>query len=194
MCAFADTFVTQVAEPYARIIANAKTPAERSSGMQIRLNQGLAAITDASGPNPAGNLLDLVVLVTLQRASIEEYWIPHLLHGDGADLLAAYKQSEAEAWQLAGVIFTDQQVVDLKNFITKWKRDNPAYDYTAGIRLTNFIRNTPASNKAQILASSLLGVLDVDPLKGLDPVTQEAERYRILTERLVYISMRAQSF
>jgi hypothetical protein len=191
VCGFADTFITRVAEPYNQIIANAKTPEERAWALQSRLGQGLAALTDATGPNPHVNLLDIVVLVSLERMSIEDHWIPNLLHDDGKDLLAAYKQSEKEVWEMAGLLFTDQQVADLKNLIAKWKQENPTFYYTGFVRFTDFISNAPASKNSPILPSSLLGLLNIDPLAGLDPVTEEAERFRMLSERLVFVGMRA---
>ncbi len=148
------------------------------------------AITDASGPNPPVNLLDIVVLVSLERMSIEEHWIPSLLHDDGKDLLAAYEQSEREGWELAGQIFTDQQIADLKNTVARWKRENPAFYYTAFIRFTDFITAAPASKNQQLLPSSLFGLLNIDPLAGLDPAIEEAERFRMLSERLVFVGMR----
>jgi len=186
---FADTFVTRVAEPYTRIATNARTPEERSWALQTRLGQSLAALTDASGPNPSENLLDIVVLVTLQRRSIQEYWIPNLLHDDGQALLAAYKQSETDAWDLAARTFTNQQIIDLKSLIDKWQRENPPSSYTAFIRFTDSIGSSRNRGRNDISASKLLDLLNVDPFKGLDPVTQEAERYRMLSERLVFVGM-----
>jgi hypothetical protein len=188
---FADTFLTRVAEPYGRIIATAKTPQVRTWALQTRLGQALGALTDATGPNPSANLIDIVVMVTLQRMSIEEHWIPTLLHDDGNDLLDAYKESEKNAWKLADLTFTDQQVTDLRNAIVKWKRENPGFHYTAYVRFTDFVSSAPTSkNNSLSLPSSLLGMLNIDPLQGLDPVTEEAERIRMLSERLLFVGMR----
>jgi len=188
---FTDSFMSRVALSYDRIIANAKTPAERSWAIQSRLGQSVAALTDATGPNPTVNLLDVVVLVTLKRMSIQEYWIPNLLHDDGNDLLAAYRQSEKEIWDLAYRTFTGQQIVELQILIAKWKKENPTQFYTGFIKFTDFVNNAPeASKHTQAFPSSLLGLLYIDPLAGLDPVAQEAHEFRTLSERLVFVAMR----
>jgi hypothetical protein len=188
---FTDSFMSRVAVSYDRIIANAKTPEERSWALQSRLGQAVASLTDATGPNPTVNLLDVVVLVTLKRMSIEEYWIPNLLHDDGKDLLAAYRQSEKEIWDLAYRTFNGQQIVELQILIAKWKKENPNQYYTGFIKFTDFVSNAPeASKHTQAFPSSLLGLLYIDPLAGLDPVAQEAHEFRTLSERLVFVAMR----
>ena len=182
----ADTFMTRVTAPYNQVIATAKTPEVRSWALQTRLGQGLAMLSNATGPVPSVNLLNIVVQISLQTRSIEEYWNPALLHEDGSELLAAYKQSEADAWALAAQTFTEQQIADLKDLLVKWKKQNPASSYTGFVKFADTIGRPAASSNALILPSSLLGLLNVNPLAGLDPVTQEAARYRMLTERIVH--------
>jgi hypothetical protein len=189
---FTDTFMTRVAAPYGQIIAKAKSPEERAWALESRLGQASAALSDATGPNPAVNLLDAVVLVTLKRRSIEEYWIPNLLHDDGKDLLNAYRVSEKEIWDLAARTFTDEQITELRELIAKWARENPSRYSTGFVKFSDFSVHGPMdSAHPQNLPSSLLGLLYIDPLASLDPVTQEAHGFRMLAERLVFIAMRA---
>jgi hypothetical protein len=189
---FTDTFMTRVAAPYSQIIAKAKSPEERAWALESRLGQATAALSDATGPNPAVNLLDAVALVTLKRMSIENYWIPNLLHDDGKDLLNAYKVSEKEIWDLAARTFTEEQIDELRELIAKWARENPSRYSTGFVKFSDFAGNGPLDPKqAQNLPSSLLGLLYIDPLASLDPVTQEAHGFRMLAERLVFIAMRA---
>ncbi|HEY1923071.1 MAG TPA: hypothetical protein VGG44_10015 [Tepidisphaeraceae bacterium] len=188
---FSDAFMSRVALPYDQLISSGKTPEVRSWALKSRFGQAVAVLSDATGPNPTVNLLDVVVLVTLKRISIEEYWIPHLLHDDGNDLLAAYRQSETEVWNLAARIFTSQQIVDLHRAIAEWRNDNPNSYYVGFIKFTDFLEGSSTSSKhAMSMPSSLLGLLYIDPLAGLDPVTQEARGFRVLAERLMFVAMR----
>ena len=60
----------------------------------------LAALDIATGPNGEINLLDMVVMVTLKRQSIEEYDVPEILGGKGGEyLLPAYQRSYDEIWR-----------------------------------------------------------------------------------------------
>jgi hypothetical protein len=188
---FADSFMSRVGFQYNQIIINAKTPQQRTWALQARLGQGIATLSDSTEPNPTVNLLNMVVLVTLKRMSIQDYWIPNLLHENGNDLLTAYQESEKDAWELAARVFTDQQITDLHNLIDKWKKDNPDQYYTGFIKFTDFIDSAPAnSNHGQAPPSNLFRLLYVDPFAGLDPVAQEARNIRIVSERVVYVALR----
>jgi hypothetical protein len=187
----ADTSMTRVAAPYNQIVATAKTPEVRSWALQTRVGQALATVSNATGPVPSANLLNLVVQISLQTRSLDEYWVPFLLHADGLDLLAAYKQSEADAWALVAQTFTAQQIADLKDLLAKWKKQNAASSSTGFVKFADTFGRPTAANNALTLPSSLLAILNVNPLAGLDPVTQEAARYRMLTERIVYIALRS---
>ena len=190
---FGDTFIARIAMPYGQIIATAKSREVRSWALSNRLGQAIATLADSTGPNPVENLLDLVVMVTLKRMSIQEHWIPDLLHEDGKDLLEAYKQSEAQVWDLAAKVFTPGQCEDLRATIEKWKSENPKTYALGFIKFTDFVGGVsrPSDlNKSVAPPTSLLTLLSVDPLVGLDPVTQEARGFRMLSERVVFIAMR----
>lgn len=156
--------------------------------LQHKLGQGLAALTDASSPNPGANLLNVVVLVTLTRMSIENYWIPNVLHDDGRDLLAAYQQSETEVWELAGRVFTPQQITELHAAIADIVANNAKAYYTGFIRFTDFTEKSSGPSKKQSpkIYSDLIGILNVGPLSHLDPATQEAQYPNALGKNSVY--------
>jgi hypothetical protein len=188
---FTDMFISRMAPSYAYIAANPRTPEERTWALQNRLFQGMAALSDATGPDPSENLLDIVVLVTAQRMAIEEYWIPNLLHDDGKDLLIVYQENERDAWAIASRVFTDEQVLDLHRAIADWKKANPKALTTGFIKFSDFLGSSSASHdNAQNVPPSLLSLLYIDPLAGLDPITEEAHGFRVLGERLAFVAMR----
>jgi hypothetical protein len=188
---FADNFSIRMAGSFDQIAANAPTPEVRYWAMQNKAGQALAAVTDASGPNPAINLLDLTVMVTLKRMTIEDHFIPALLHDQGQDLLAAYKQSEAEAWTLSAQVFSPAQITELHGLIAKWKQNNPKQSYVGFVRFSDFANAATTTKMGlQFNPASILGILNVDPLAGLSPLEQEAQEYRQLAERMVYVSLR----
>jgi hypothetical protein len=190
--AFNDTFMTRVTQQYTEIIFRAKTPEVRSWAIRSRLSQGMAALSDATGPNPTENLLNFVVQVTLKRMSLEENWIPNLLHDDGKDLLTEYQKSEKDVWDLAARVFTSEQIAELHELIDRWRRDNPESYYAGFVKFTDFVGSAPPSSpNSQKVLNSLIGLVYVDPFEGLDPVAQEAHGFRMLSERIVFIALRA---
>jgi hypothetical protein len=191
VCGFTDNFLTRVSGPYQQIVSNPATPAQRKWALQSRLGQAIAAVTDATGPNPIVNMLDLTVMVTLKRMSIENRAIPELLHEQGEPLLAAYKQSESEIWTLAATRLNQTQVDELHALIDQWWKDNPDQANVGFVRFTNFARNAATVKvKGRSASDDLLSLLYVDPLAGLDPIAKQAQGFRDLAERLTYIGMR----
>jgi hypothetical protein len=186
---FTETFFSRVGEKYDDIATHAKSPEERTWALQHRLGQSIATLADATGPNPSVNLMNVTVMITFTRMSIEEHWIPTLLHDDGKELLAAYKQSEKEAWDLSVRVFTPVQLQALRDVMDQWKRDNPTVYYTGFIKFTDFaIKKAPGRSKN--MPSNLLSLLYIDPLAGLDPVALEAHDFRMLSERILYLAVR----
>jgi hypothetical protein len=189
---FADNFTVRMAGCYDQIALHAATPQQRYWAMQNKAGQALAAVTAASGPNPAVNLLDLIVMVTLKRMSVEEYFGPDATDEQAQDLLAAYKQSETEIWILAAGVFSPAQITELHGLIATWKKNNPKQSYVGFVRFSDFANaaTTAKQSGGQFNPGSILGILNVDPLAGLSPIEQEAQEYRQLAERMVYISLR----
>src|SRR5438132_3163836 len=69
---------------------------------KVRYSGNVLAI--ASGPNTLANLLDLIVLVTLTRNSIQDYWMPKV-YGDSAQLmLDASRDAETRIWTIAAPV------------------------------------------------------------------------------------------
>src|SRR5579863_117134 len=89
MAQAADEFGDQVGTPEARALS-------------LRLKAGAAnnSMIIASGPNPTANLLDMVVLVTLWRTTLEDYWVPR--YGPPAQaMLGVSRRREEEIWSVA---------------------------------------------------------------------------------------------
>ena len=71
---YADQYVTRVVEGVNRFQADEVTPEERLMAQSWKVLQAEAIYTDAGGPNPALNTLDILVLATLSRMVIDDAW------------------------------------------------------------------------------------------------------------------------
>jgi hypothetical protein len=161
--------------------------------LQMKISTALAAYTDASGPNEIVSLLDMLVLVTLKREALEEYWIPDLLRDEGAGVLQSYRNVESKAWELGARVLTPQQIVELHGLIEQWRKDNPGQYYIGYIRFAEFAayRRIGADSPQAKKPGSVFSLLYLDPLANLDPVAQELRNYRALTERILFIAERS---
>jgi hypothetical protein len=68
----------------------------------------LSAVTEiAAGPNPGPALLDLVVITTLNRLVWEFYWRPQEFGMPATIMVDAFKQMEADVWNMAAKVMTE---------------------------------------------------------------------------------------
>ena len=158
--------------------------------MKWKLGQATSAYIDASGPNPALNALDLLVLVTLARMVIEEYGVA--TYGDNIlPLLETQRNLEANAWTLAGGVMKPAQQQELKDLVQEWRRKNPKQIYIGPIRFREFVAALGKTPTQETTApTSILSLLFLDPMAGLNPTAAAIEETRRLGERAMYYTQR----
>src|SRR6185503_6528876 len=80
---------------------------------------------------------------------------------------------------------------ELRNLISNWREKNPDDAYVANVRLEDFARDRQQtvvdSKKA---ADSLLSLVALDPLAGLEPAQREVLMSRMFAERMFFYASR----
>jgi hypothetical protein len=186
---FADGFAGQVLESVGPIMKRATdvTIVDQLSYWQItQLN---SAYTIATGPSPVLCQLDFVVLATLSRMVVED-----TLTGLDEDLLgplaAVYRELEREAWTNAATVLTPAQLEELRALIKDWRVRNPNVTLVGFVHFSEFAQAAGWSLEQQRVLGSLLGLLSLDPLAGLDPAVKQIEQTRLLAERVIFYMQR----
>ncbi|MGH7244188.1 MAG: hypothetical protein ACREJD_12310 [Phycisphaerales bacterium] len=204
---FTDTFVSAISQIWNAIAAdarkqstaagltdseNARVNSARRAALEIKLANVNAALLIASSPNPLVSLSDLVTVVTLQRMVLESPGTKRLFGEDvQQQLVVVYKEQEENVWAIAKLAMTPQQQTELSDLIKQWRADHPDATYVSSIRLDDFasarqIAITPKNEKNP----SLLSLLSIDPLSGLDPAQREITQTRMLAERVFFYASR----
>jgi hypothetical protein len=146
--------------------------------------------TDASGPNPVVNALDVLVLVTVSRMVMEDYAVE--IYGTNAlPVLEVHRQLETNVWEMSSAILKPEQQQELRNLIQDWRSKNPHLRYVGAVRFREFVAamgKLPPPSKAK--SSSVFSLLFLDPFAGLDPTAAAIEETRQLGERAMYYTQR----
>jgi hypothetical protein len=187
---FADEFTSRsvvAIEEYAR---NAGTNDARRRALLAKLALSTSAFSIASAPNPFASMLDFVALATVTRRILEEEWVVSPEGQAYVPWLETARALEKDAWSLTEGILTPTQKEELISVIERWHAANRSVSILFFARpqeLTGLFRQFV---KGKDKASSLLGLVGLDPTAALDPAVREVARTRLFAERALYTLQR----
>jgi hypothetical protein len=146
------------------------------------INAYFDVINLAASPNPEIALLDLVVLVTLQRMIYEDHW--RKIFGKRIDsVLSGFKNLEKDIWQIAGKVLTREQQNELRSLILKWRNEHPDIEVVNWLRFADFATER---YQADFIKKAKSGSL----LPALDKAARQVEETRLLAERAMFLATR----
>jgi hypothetical protein len=176
LMAFADTYAGTIGQSTV-ILENKLATAKERKVVRAALVHGTSAAYDiAAGPSPVGAVLDMVVMVTLQRMVWEEYWYPQVFGDPAMAHLAAFRKLEDQIWAIVGRMFTPEQQDNLRQLIIEWRRTHPDQLIVADIRFANFRQMQEVFHLFK----------KIPLLSSVGKAVDTAEELRLLGERLRY--------
>jgi hypothetical protein len=181
---FADEYVGRTKDAVLYFQTAARSPEERLTAQTWKVQQAQAAYINASGPNPASNAVDMVVLASLSRMVIEDPVVSKRYGDRLRPVRDAHRELEVRAWGLVTEVLTESQTAQLHDIINRWRREHPAVRSVAYIHLSDIARSTPGEELPS--EGNLLSALGLDPLAGLDPAIHEVTQTRQLAERAIF--------
>jgi len=185
--AFATRYIAAMADVYNRAQQDAKTTDIELAAGRSKVVAGTGAIGHAVETNPLVGLMNMAVMVTVNREIAERPWASEDFGAkDAAAIVAALKLQENDVWAIAGQYLTPAQIEELHQLCAQWLQEHPAQRYAISIRLQDFPQAKHANDPGQQFVSSVFGVVTLNPFTGLDPAVQEVERSRILAERMFF--------
>ena len=166
----ADQYTAMVAQAADDLHAKVGTPEARLAAQQWKLEQATAAYITASGENPILNAIDMVVLATVSRMVVQDYWVGEKFGAVAEPLLDTQRQLETNAWEVAHGVLTSEQRDQLRELILQWRAANPGERNVAAARfsdLVKFMKADTATQQGKGLASLFTPAV-VNPLSGLE--------------------------
>jgi len=136
-------------------------------------------------------LLDLMVLLALQRQTREEYWMPRVWGEDGRPVLAATTRLEAEIWRIGARALLPAQLEQVRGLIAQMRTQYEGQTYVTSMRASDFAKERLRSVTNVEERTSLLALFALDPLAGLTTATREITETRAAAERIFFWAQRA---
>ncbi len=188
-----DDLMFSVADTCAQINARTKRTATQLYCSNLRLGVATSAISAATARNARVGFGDLITIAMLQRMSLEESETPRVLDPiDREQLHATFLREENALWNQLTQVITPQQANELRTMIVDWRKAHPDRASLTQVRLQELAawRQTPTVSAGNWGDTSLLRLLRLDPMQGLDPATAQIKESRLLAERLGFWAQR----
>jgi hypothetical protein len=171
---FEDLYVMSIWQTYDEIRRSTDNAEIRATAQSLKVRSNSNAITIAAGRNPAVNLLDMLVFVSLGRHAVENYWVPEVFGSPGEPLVKTYRKLETEIWKISARVLSEDQQKTLQNLIQEWIAANPGQHYRKGVlplkggKRKGNMRSALCALRPQHSAR-LLGTLNLHSLAFLAP-------------------------
>jgi hypothetical protein len=181
------SYLGDIPEACEKIAASDLPLDKRVLALTIRANSSDSVITIAADPDPQVALLNMVTVLTLHRIMAEERG--EAFFGDlSRDYINATRRMESEVWKLAALGLDPNEMKELRELITQYRKDNPDEVYVWWVRFSEF-----SGYKENFSIANLgRGVVDLfipvgDAVAGIETTTDVAERATWLAARQALI-------
>ncbi len=164
---------------------------ERAEVLRWQLALGSEICSIASGPNPVANLLDMTVFITLTRSSLEEHWQPKVFGESASSIVESCREAETNTWRYAAKVLQPGEIVEFRHAIDVWRQQNPEPESVFAARALGLASRVVRATRTDTgRPGSVLNLLMLDPLSGLDPATREIAQTRMFAERALYVAQK----
>ncbi len=190
MWAFNDRFAELISQAFDELQLEDRSIEVRRLVSRARLDWTSNALHIATSPNPVTGLLDMTVMVSLQRIIWEEFWVPEILGERGAQITSTIRTLEDEVWSITGKVLDEEQRGALKQLTLEIRERYPEQVYVSGLRASEFAEERNRSGLRIKGSGSLLSLFGLDPMSNLTPATRQIAESRLLGERAFYYGQR----
>ncbi|MFO1477437.1 MAG: hypothetical protein U1F98_12375 [Verrucomicrobiota bacterium] len=183
---FSDEFATRMILDLEKL-RRGTNPLAPADLLRWKINFTSQILSIASGPNPVTGLLDMTAFVTVARESVEDYWQPKVFGESAQPMLNTCSNAEAKVWQMAGEVISKEQQEELRVAIKAWQRANPPPGSALAARALGLKSLAEAVKADPAARATVLTLLGLDPMSGLDPATREIAQTRLFAERAMQV-------
>jgi hypothetical protein len=190
----ADLYAGTIAQATDDFRAKVPTAEARLMAQQWKVMEATAAYINATGEYPSVNAVDMLVLATLSRFVMEDYWVGEKFGEAARPLLETHRDLESNAWTIVQIVLTPDQQEEIRTLLGEYRQRYPHLRYVAAVRmqqLAGVLGELPTEAEQSKRPGSLFSLLYLNPLAGLDPTTEAIQQTRLLAQRAMYYAQRA---
>jgi hypothetical protein len=181
---FADRYVNRMSIAADRMRQYPLTPTQFELIQNWETMSSIVAVDIAIGSNAVTNLFDMMVLTTLGRMVIEQYWVPERFGEEyGRPLLDASRALEEDIWDVANAVLTSELQEEMRTMIRNYHDQYPDQVNPWWIRLNQF----SGQRAARLNAIKRSGGM----LKEVRRARETAEEMQEFAERTLFYLQRA---
>lgn len=181
---FADRNVGRMSIAADRMRNYPLTPAQFESVQNWETMSSVVAVDIAIGSNAVTNLLDMMVLTSLSRMVIEQYWVPERFGEEyGQPLLNASRALEEDIWNMADAVLTPELQAEMRTMIRNYNDRHPDQVNPWWIRMDQFSGQRAARLNAIRRSGGLL--------REVRMAREAAEEFQEFAERALFYLQRA---
>lgn len=167
------------------------SPEAQLQASRWRLNALRVTTQLTTESNSFSALLDLTVLAATMGWLQEDYMIPEVWGEAARPMLTALRATEQDGWTLLERHLPAKQVADARAVLVAWREMNPKLEREAMLEFPSFSVMAAKLSATVDKGSSLLGLVGLDPLSGLEPAAREIEQTRQFAQRALFFAQRA---
>lgn len=192
MRAFADYYRDRVATVCDRVASESADPVRSRRARQLKIDAATAMYDIVVDPAPTTAMINALVMVSLQTSTAERhgpYWFgPEA----GQQILAMAQEIQAEAFDLAAQVMSQEQRQQLLDLVAGWAQANPDESSIWYVRL-----NDLPGVRGQVTVLSMVDKLTDLPAKflgkfipGVTDAGESASEATLLAERITWLAPR----
>jgi len=166
------------------------TPDAHRQGLIWTVSHTNRVLSIASNPRPLAALVDLLLFASVQRIFHEEYWLPKI-HGEAdRPMLEAFQRLEASCWAVVGPVLSSKEQDALRLVVSAWREENSDLSSAVAVEAPSFVNFAlpVMTGEKKPFVTTLIDLVSLDPLAGLEPAVREVATARQLAERMFFFT------
>ncbi len=182
---YADRYLTYVTSAIDNIIKGNPSTEQVRRAHQVRVTQVSAIYDIVTNADPFTQLLDLVLVVTLQSQKwIDEDHAEQWFGPRAQFLIDASRRAREDVWRMAARVMKPEQLEQLDYMIWDWRKRNRGVDVVSFVRFDEFAAERGKSMVAEVAGGGGLLAPVGEAKKAVDELRLLAERAFYLTKRM----------